>query len=102
MGGSDSDMFKYFKILILRGMIAVKKHSDKLLPLVETLVTSSSMIGCFSNPASILQSLKERFHISMTEDRLQQHVDKLVATSINSLTTKIYDNYQYFTNGILS
>ena len=37
MGGEGSDMFKYFKILILQGLIAAKKHSEKLTSLVDVM-----------------------------------------------------------------
>ncbi len=37
MGGQDSDMFKYFKILILQGLVAARKHSDKLMSLVDIM-----------------------------------------------------------------
>ena len=100
MGGHGSDMFEYFKILILQGLLAARKHSDRLVNLIEILITSPSMATCFSNTPSILRSLRERFHMNMTEDQLQQHVDSLVEASMHSLTTKLYDGFQYFTNGI--
>lgn len=100
MGGHGSDMFEYFKILILQGLVAARKHSDRLVSLIEILITSPSMASCFSNTAFILRSLRERFHMNLTEEQLQQHVDSLVEASMHSLTTKIYDNFQYFTNGI--
>ena len=37
MGGQESDMFKYFEILILQGMIAARKHQDKLMSLVDIM-----------------------------------------------------------------
>ena len=37
MGGQDSDMFAYFKILILQGLVAARKHSDKLMSLVDIM-----------------------------------------------------------------
>merc|ERR1712156_1138969 len=61
MGGVDSDMFAYFKILILQGLVAAGKHQDKF----------------------------------------TRQVDIMVEQSIHSLTPKLYDNFQYFTNGIL-
>lgn len=118
MGGHGSDMFEYFKILILQGLVAARKHSDRLVSLIEILITSPSMASCFSNTAFILRSLRERFHMNLTEEQLQRHVDSLVEASMHSvsiksmqyhsmlnafhfqLTTKIYDNFQYFTNGI--
>lgn len=37
MGGLGSDMFEYFKILILQGLVAARKHHDKILSLVEIM-----------------------------------------------------------------
>jgi phosphatidylinositol 4-kinase len=45
--------------------------------------------------------MKGRFHMNLTEDQLHALVDAMVEQSLNSLTTKLYDNFQYFTNGIL-
>ena len=39
MGGLGSDMFEYFKILMLQGFVASRKHMDKILPLVEIMQT---------------------------------------------------------------
>lgn len=37
MGGDKSDMFNYFKILILQGLVTARKHMDKILSLVEIM-----------------------------------------------------------------
>ena len=37
MGGLGSDMFEYFKILMLQGLIAARKHMDKIVTLVEIM-----------------------------------------------------------------
>ena len=37
MGGQDSDMYKYFKMLILQGLIAARKHSDRIISLVDIM-----------------------------------------------------------------
>lgn len=81
-------------------MMATKKHAERLETLIEVIITSPSMSSCFSNTASILRSLRARFHLNMTEKKLQQHVETLVESSINSLTTKLYDSFQYLTNDI--
>ena len=39
MGGVGSDMFEYFKILMLQGFCASRKHMDKILPLIEIMQT---------------------------------------------------------------
>lgn len=37
MGGLDSDMFAYYKILMLQGLVAARKHMDKIIQLVEIM-----------------------------------------------------------------
>ncbi|KAL3889101.1 hypothetical protein ACJMK2_001456 [Sinanodonta woodiana] len=100
MGGEGSDMFEYFKILILQGLVAARKHMDKIVPLVEIMQTGSHL-PCFCKGVSTIRALKDRFHMNLTEEQLQLQVDQLVESSLNSLTTKLYDGFQYFTNGIL-
>ncbi|XP_053382735.1 phosphatidylinositol 4-kinase beta-like isoform X2 [Mercenaria mercenaria] len=100
MGGEGSDMFEYFKILILQGLIVSRKHMDKIIPLVEIMQTGSQL-QCFSKGISTIRALKDRFHLTSTEEQLQLLVDNMVESSLNSLTTKLYDGFQYFTNGIL-
>lgn len=100
MGGLGNDMFEYFKILMLQGFVASRKHMDKIIPLVE-IMQSGSQLPCFSRGVSTIRSLKERFHLTLTEEQLQLLVDNMVESSLNSLTTKLYDGYQYLTNGIL-
>jgi len=100
MGGVASDMFKYFKILILQGLVAARKHHERLLTLVEILQTNSQL-ACFRNGASTIKGLRDRFHMGLTEEQLQVLVDSMVDSSIHSLSTKLYDSFQYLTNGIL-
>lgn len=100
MDGFNSDMFEYFKILILRGLLAARKHMDKILSLVE-IMRSGSQLPCFKSRAATVQTLKNRFHLNLTEQQLQLLVENLVESSVHSLSTKLYDGFQYITNGIL-
>ncbi|CAB0004916.1 unnamed protein product [Nesidiocoris tenuis] len=100
MGGSESDMFKYFKILMLQGLVAARKHMDKIIGIVE-IMRLGSQLPCFKSGAATVQGLKNRFHLNKTEEQLQLLVGNLVESSIHSLSTMIYDGFQYYTNGIL-
>ncbi|KAL1115735.1 hypothetical protein AAG570_006025 [Ranatra chinensis] len=100
MGGLGSDMFEYFKILMLQGLVAARKHMDKILGLVE-IMRLGSQLPCFKSGAATVQGLRNRFHLNLTEEQLQLLVDNLVESSIHSLSTKLYDGFQYLTNGIL-
>lgn len=100
MGGPGGDMFEYFKILILQGLVAARKHQDRFTSLID-IMRAGSQLPCFNNSSSSIQAMKTRFHLNLTEDQLHSLVDTMVDQSLNSLTTKLYDNFQYFTNGIL-
>ncbi|XP_034016085.1 phosphatidylinositol 4-kinase beta-like [Thalassophryne amazonica] len=99
MGGLDGDMFNYYKMLMLQGLIAAKKHMEKVLHIVE-IMQQGSHLPCFHG-SSTIRSLKERFHMSLTDEQLQLLVEQLVDGSMRSITTKLYDSFQYVTNGIM-
>lgn len=102
MGGLQSDMFAYFKILMLKGFLSARKHMDKLVPIVE-IMQLGSQLPCFQRAggsAAIVRSLRDRFHLNLTEEQLQMQIDNMITNSMNSLTTRMYDNFQYYTNDI--
>ncbi|XP_078526603.1 phosphatidylinositol 4-kinase beta isoform X3 [Lissotriton helveticus] len=99
MGGLDGDMFNYYKMLMLQGLIAARKHMDKVVQIVE-IMQQGSQLPCFHG-SSTIRNLKERFHMNMTEEQLQLLVEQLVDGSMRSITTKLYDGFQYLTNGIM-
>lgn len=60
-----------------------------------------SQLPCFRGGINTVRSLKDRFHMSYTEEQLQALVEGMVEQSRDSFTTRLYDNYQYYSNGIL-
>ncbi|CAO4382899.1 unnamed protein product [Caenorhabditis nigoni] len=99
MGGIDSDMFLYYKSLLLRGLMAARKHHRRIVSLAEVMSTGSKM-QCFRAGPETVRALEARFHVSSTDEQLQQLVDTLVEGSRDSYTTRFYDSFQYYTNGI--
>ncbi|XP_062847332.1 phosphatidylinositol 4-kinase beta isoform X2 [Trichomycterus rosablanca] len=99
MGGQDGDMFNYYKMLMLQGLIAARKHMEKVIQIVE-IMQQGSQLPCFHG-SSTIRNLKERFHMSLTEEQLQVLVEQMVDGSMRSITTKLYDGFQYLTNGIM-
>lgn len=100
MGGIGSDMFEYFKILMLQGLLSARKHHERIISVVEIMM-AGSQLPCFRGGASVIRALRDRFHLSCTEEQLHSLIDHMVEQSKDSLTTRLYDNFQYFTNGIL-
>uniref|UniRef100_A0A1I7W1V3 Phosphatidylinositol 4-kinase beta n=1 Tax=Loa loa TaxID=7209 RepID=A0A1I7W1V3_LOALO len=100
MGGVDSDMFGYYKILILKGLLATRKHYEQIVSIVEIMI-NGSQLPCFRGGSNTVRLLKDRFHMNYTEEQLRTLVDTMVEQSRDSITTRLYDNYQYYSNGIL-
>ena len=65
-----------------------------------SLPVPGSQLPCFHG-SSTIRTLKERFHMSLTEEQLQVLVEQMVDGSMRSITTKLYDGFQYLTNGIM-
>ncbi|BFF99781.1 uncharacterized protein DMAD_07604 [Drosophila madeirensis] len=101
MGGTGSEHWREFNRLLLVGMMSARKHMDRIINFVE-IMRSNAHLPCFKNGCSgTVQNLRKRFHMNLTEQEMERKVEQLVQDSLKSLSTKLYDGYQYYTNGIL-
>eukprot|EP01113_Clastostelium_recurvatum_P020977 TRINITY_DN2484_c0_g1_i1.p1 TRINITY_DN2484_c0_g1~~TRINITY_DN2484_c0_g1_i1.p1 ORF type:complete len:938 (+),score=182.94 TRINITY_DN2484_c0_g1_i1:1739-4552(+) len=102
MGGDGSDMFRYFRTLFVLGFIEARKHYQKIVLLVEMMVTSPNRMPCFvKDRHQAVAGLRERFKLDMGEEEFIPYIDQLINEARQSWTTWSYDSYQYYTNGIL-
>ncbi|CAL8068165.1 unnamed protein product [Calicophoron daubneyi] len=102
MGGVGSDMFNLFKYLLLSGLLAARKHMEEICVLVEIARATCPQLPCFAHGGgtTAIKGLRQRFMLSRTEKQIEQMVDNMVHASLHSVTTKLYDSFQYYTNGI--
>ncbi|XP_073843433.1 phosphatidylinositol 4-kinase beta fwd isoform X2 [Musca autumnalis] len=101
MGGTNTEHWREFNRLLLVGMMTARKHMDRIINFVE-IMRSNAQLPCFKNGCSgTVQNLRKRFHMNLTEQEMERKVEQLVQDSLKSLSTKLYDGYQYYTNGIL-
>lgn len=94
--------YSYYKTLLLRGLLELKKYKDYIVNIVE--ISSLSMkLPCFigvTSPEVVIEKLKERFHMNKSESDLQLLVEELCSKSVDNFWTNRYDSFQYITNGI--
>eukprot|EP00045_Choanoeca_perplexa_P015235 m.186619 g.186619 ORF g.186619 m.186619 type:complete len:982 (+) comp16923_c0_seq2:141-3086(+) len=100
MGGPDSDMFKYYRMLIFKGFLAARKHREAFVTLLR-IAQADSKLPCFVGGEAAFAAFEKRFQRGLTDEVLMTHVDTLIDKSLNNTRTKLYDNFQYYTNGIL-
>eukprot|EP01091_Cochliopodium_minus_P010362 TRINITY_DN2721_c1_g1_i1.p1 TRINITY_DN2721_c1_g1~~TRINITY_DN2721_c1_g1_i1.p1 ORF type:complete len:884 (+),score=279.68 TRINITY_DN2721_c1_g1_i1:127-2778(+) len=102
MGGMNSKSFSYYKALLIRGFMEVRKYMEKIVLLVEMMITGNTKqtISCLLQP-NVIDNLRERFNIGKTEKDVVDFVEKLIEKSLDNPTTIWYDKFQYYTNNIL-
>lgn len=98
MDGLDSDMFKYYKVLMTQALIAARKHRDTLLPVIQSY-QKWTKLKCFSNK-TVTERMEKRFAPNTKDDDVLKLIDGMVGSNMNALTTRVYDYYQYQSCGI--
>lgn len=101
MDGIESDNFNYFKSIFYSGFMEARKYSDRIIGLVEMMVSSGTKLPCLVHGAKAIEDLRERFHLGSTEKEIEEIAQKLITKSINNWRTQKYDEFQHLTNGYL-
>lgn len=101
MGGLDSPGYQYFKRLFKEGFEAARKHSDSLITIVE-LMQKDSKLDCFALfGEQTAHHFRERFALGLTTQAVDTYLERLIVTSTGSNYTRLYDTFQYYSQGVL-
>lgn len=60
-----------------------------------------SKLPCFVSGDLTATHLKDRFQLSLTEPQFEEYLEKLIMSSCCNVFTRLYDTFQYYSNGIL-
>lgn len=100
LGGLDSYYFKQYVKLTKDAFRSIRRHSDSLVHIVELMQTDSSL-PCFRAGESTSVQLQQRLQLHLTDEEADSFTENfLVAKSLNSAYTKLYDQFQMLTQGI--
>ncbi|KAJ1816364.1 Phosphatidylinositol 4-kinase pik1alpha (PI4-kinase)(PtdIns-4-kinase) [Coemansia sp. RSA 2598] len=100
LGGRDSAKFAQFRELLIKAFLALRKHADNICLLVEMMLKDSPL-PCLGGGAATVTMLRDRFHLSLSEQQVEELIDTLLVSSCDNITTRMYDAFQYYSNGIL-
>ena len=100
MGGIHSEMFGYFKILLLQGFLEVRKHAENLSIILE-MMGPGEKLPCLRDFGRAVMEFRERLQLAKTDEKCIAFIDGLVYEAQNNWRTKKYDEFQYLSNGIL-
>ncbi len=100
LGGLDSYYFQQYKKLTKEAFKSIRRHADSLLNIVELMQTDSPL-PCFRAGESTSVQLKQRLQLHLNEEEVDAFTENvLIAKSLNSVYTRLYDQYQMITQGI--
>jgi phosphatidylinositol 4-kinase len=100
LGGVDGGYFAKFKELMKDAFQALRREAERIVTLVE-LMGKESRMPCFNGGlASVVASLRARFVLEKSQEEAREWVEDLVVKSVGSYYTRLYDTYQYRTQGI--
>eukprot|EP00958_Prasinococcus_capsulatus_P019098 scaffold2313_cov202-Prasinococcus_capsulatus_cf.AAC.3 len=123
---THGDAFNYYKLLCIRGFLALRKHCDRIVSMVEIMSKSgcpcfkvgarckvattqrfilttvhSDKVACSQGGPRAVRDLEKRFQRSMTDTDCVQWVLSLIEQSVDAWRSRQYDYYQRVLNGIL-
>ncbi|CDK26929.1 unnamed protein product [Kuraishia capsulata CBS 1993] len=102
LGGTEGHHFKRFKQLMKDGFRSIRKNAEQILGMVE-LMQKDSNLACFQAGENTSVQLRQRFQLHLTDPECDQFVENvLIGKSINSIYTRLYDQFQLLTQGIYS
>ncbi|CEP18105.1 hypothetical protein [Parasitella parasitica] len=100
LGGVHGEKFAEYKALMKAAFLSVRKHSENILLLTE-MMRKDSKLPCFQNGDMTVLQLRDRFQLQLTEPQAEEFVDKLIMSSCCNVFTRLYDTFQYYSQGIL-
>lgn len=100
LGGVTSPVYEEWKTLCKQAFQALRKSAESIIMVVD-LMSKQSKMACFqSGSLATVGSLRSRFMLHLTKEEAETYVDDLISKSLGSYYTRLYDTFQYRTQGI--
>ncbi|KAK3322579.1 kinase-like domain-containing protein [Apodospora peruviana] len=101
LGGVGSEEYEDFKRLCKQAFQALRRSADNIIDLVSMMGRESKMPCYGAGVAQVTAALRQRFQLHLSADEAEQFVETdLIAKSLGSYYTRVYDAFQYRTQGI--
>ncbi|KAF2180811.1 phosphatidylinositol 4-kinase-like protein PIK1 [Zopfia rhizophila CBS 207.26] len=100
LGGLESQAFREYKSLCKRAFQALRREAERLIMLVDMMGRQSKMPCFAAGAAGVTNSLRARMMLHLSKEETEGFVEELIAKSVGSYYTRLYDTFQYRTQGI--
>lgn len=100
LGGTESEFYQLFVQVCKDCFKVLRKESDQIVSIVQ-LMQKDSSLPCFNNGENTSVMLEQRLQLLLPDELIDQFVEtSLVGKSLNSMYTRLYDQFQMITQGI--
>ena len=79
---------------------ALRKEAERIVTLVELMGKESKMACYGGGLPAVVSALRARFVLEKSKEEARDLVEELVTKSAGSYYTRLYDTFQYRTQGI--
>ncbi|CAK7197436.1 Phosphatidylinositol 4-kinase pik1alpha (PI4-kinase)(PtdIns-4-kinase) [Sporothrix eucalyptigena] len=101
LGGIGSSDFDDYKRLCKQAFQALRKSADNVIDLVSMMGRDSKMPCFVAGVTQATANLRQRFQLHLSAEDAEQFVEtELIGKSLGSYYTRLYDTFQYRTQGI--
>ena len=101
LDGFEGKKFKLFKEQMVKGLIESKKYFQIISTMIK--IMSHSNLPCLAgqNIDNVINNLHKKFLFGYSKEQVEKYVDEMINNNYENFWTKRYDQFQYWTNGIL-
>ena len=100
LGGVEGAAFLKFKEVLKDAFQALRRDAERIVMLVELMGRESKMPSYGGGLINVVAALRARFVLEKSKEEAREWVEDLVAKSVGSYYTRLYDTFQYRTQGI--
>ncbi|EMC99109.1 hypothetical protein BAUCODRAFT_31412 [Baudoinia panamericana UAMH 10762] len=100
LGGPEGVHYARFKELLKDAFQALRREAERIVTLVELMGRESKMPCYGGGLVNVVAALRARFVLEKSKEEAREWVEDLVTKSFGSYYTRLYDTYQYRTQGI--
>ncbi|KAF2456548.1 kinase-like domain-containing protein [Lineolata rhizophorae] len=100
LGGVGAPAWNLFKRLCKAAFQALRKDAERLVGLVEMMGRESRMPCFAAGGQQATGALRSRFVLQLSREEAEGFVEELIGKSLGSYYTRLYDTFQYRTQGI--
>ena len=100
LGGFEGPAFLKFKDVLKDAFQALRREAERIVMLVELMGRESKMPSYGGGLTNVVAALRARFVLEKSKEEAREWVEELIAKSVGSYYTRLYDTFQYRTQGI--